>query len=275
MKSPKEFAQHYTGFITTPALWSGRTFFPYPQFQLPKSVYSELINQYSFKENILGKRVEELFNFCIVESNQYKVLANNTQISKNKITLGELDFVLEDIILNKQIHVEVVYKFYLYDNTLQNDELFKWIGPNRKDSLVKKLTKLRLSQFPLLYHSETKTTFNHLNINFSKIEQQVCFKANLFVHKKIFGNQFSYINNSCIAGWWIYYNELEKEIKKDCLFAIPRKTDWICSPENCDNWLTYTTFKESLISFLKIKKAPLCWIKRRNGTYTRFFVVWW
>jgi len=53
---------------------------------------------------------------------------------------------------NKPIHLEIIYKFYLYDPSIGLTQLDHWIGPNRRDSLVKKLTKLKQKQLPLLYH---------------------------------------------------------------------------------------------------------------------------
>ena len=61
------------------------------------------------------------------------------KIIVDKITIGEIDCLIE--YLNKYIHLEIVYKFYLYDEHINTGELDHWIGPNRKDSLVFKLNK--------------------------------------------------------------------------------------------------------------------------------------
>ena len=45
------------------------------------------------------------------------------------------------------IHLEIVYKFYLYDNTIGTSEIDHWIGPNRNDSLREKLEKLKSKRF--------------------------------------------------------------------------------------------------------------------------------
>ena len=65
----------------------------------------------------------------------------NYQIQNKKTTVGELDFILQKN--HSPIHLEVIYKFYLYDDTFGNSEIEHWIGPNRNDNLVKKLTKLK------------------------------------------------------------------------------------------------------------------------------------
>jgi len=62
--------------------------------------------------------------------------------------VGELDcLILRD---KKPIHLEVIYKFYLYDASVGDTEIAHFIGPNRKDSLIEKLTKLQEKQLPIL-----------------------------------------------------------------------------------------------------------------------------
>ena len=59
--------------------------------------------------------------------------------------------------MNQLIHLEVSYKFYLYDENLGKLESEKWIGPNKRDSLVQKTAKLKSKQLPILFHKETIT----------------------------------------------------------------------------------------------------------------------
>jgi len=59
---------------------------------------------------------------------------------------------LED---EKPIHLEIQFKFYLYDAALGTTEIDHCIGPMRKDSLNEKLSKLKEKQLPLLYANET------------------------------------------------------------------------------------------------------------------------
>ncbi len=69
-----------------------------------------------------------------------EIIGQNIQVIENKITISELDCLILDN--HKPVHIEIVYKFYLYDESLTGNEIDKWIGPNRNDSLKHKITKL-------------------------------------------------------------------------------------------------------------------------------------
>ena len=67
----------------------------------------------AFNEKRLGKLVEQfVFAQLNVHPNIHKVI-QNIQIIENKITLGELDCLFQ--YLNEYVHLEIVYKFYVYD----------------------------------------------------------------------------------------------------------------------------------------------------------------
>lgn len=267
----KDIQLQYKGFLQTPFLWHGKGVFGLQQFTelLPKK--TSIFNQHITKLPRLGKLVERFVSFSLSEDKAINILAENIQIQQNKITLGELDCI---ILKNKQpIHLEIVYKFYLYDSSVGNTEIEHWIGPNRKDSLIEKLTKLKEKQLPLLYSKECKEYISQINLSPEKIEQQVYFKTQLFVPLTQFGKQFSTINNNCIIGFYIYQNELAQF--SDCKFFIPTKHHWLTQPHANVNWLNFNDFITKSSDFLIEKRAPLCWIKKNNGEIFKFFIVWW
>mgnify|MGYP000011715423 CR=1 FL=1 len=124
----------------------------------------------------LGNRLELFFEFLINQANRNKIIAKNIQIVDNKITIGELDFIIEDLHSKTIKHIEIATKFYLYDENLK-----EWIGPNRNDSLLAKCKKLKEKQFPLLCHPRTKEILHDRRLDFGKVEQSIHFKALLFV----------------------------------------------------------------------------------------------
>ena len=79
--------------------------------------------------------------------------------------------------LSKILHLELVYKFYLYDKNLGEKEIERWIGPNRSDSLLEKyLVKVQeyiqseLSSIPDK-SSFTFSAFSYfLSLNFFKVQ---------------------------------------------------------------------------------------------------------
>nr|WP_255584706.1 DUF1853 family protein [Zunongwangia sp. SCSIO 43204] len=222
---------------------------------------------------VLGKRAERFFEFQIQHSEKYDLRISNLQIIQHKKTLGELDFIVEEKDTGQLIHIELVYKFYVYDPSYK-EELARWIGPNRKDSLLEKVEKLKTRQLPLLHNSETKQILNSKHISTRSISQQVCYKANLFVPRKLQYNSFSSINNDCIIGFWIHFSEFESDEFSQSKFFSPSKQFWPVDPAKNDIWLSYSEIFPQIRSFIQQKRSPLLWMKTKD-TFERFFVVWW
>ena len=123
----------FEGFLKTPTLWESTPVYDLSQFKIEqKSI--EIDKEIDTKQR-LGKYVERFVSHQLVNTEGVSLIAENIQISKDRITLGELDCLLYKN--GNPIHLEVVYKFYLYDPTKQG--LHCWIGPNKKDRLVEKI----------------------------------------------------------------------------------------------------------------------------------------
>ncbi|WP_274475449.1 DUF1853 family protein [Mangrovimonas aestuarii] len=266
----KSLQLQYQGYLNTPILWHNSELYDIRQLQLSKQASHSFAGVMP-KGLRLGKRVE---HFVFHELSQYKefdILAENIQIQDGKITAGEMDCLL--LKNGKPIHLEIVFKYYLYAPSVGDTSLEHWIGPNRRDSLVEKLEKLKDKQFPLLYKDTTLPYLQKFHLNPDNITQQVSFKAQLFVPYEDYGKQFELVNNDCIYGFYIYRKDLEQFSKSK--FYIPIKEDWLQEPQIQIDWMSYTVFKEKLDTFLETKNAPLCWLKQPNGTLLKFFVVWW
>lgn len=268
------------GFLATPPLWKNKEIYQLKQFNLEKipvrkKIFPAETTSICFSKNyIMGKRMESMFHLLIHHSHRYKVLKNNLQVISNKITVGELDFLLEDNFKDHKIHVEMVYKFYLYDPSL-NGELDPWIGPNRKDTLVQKLQKLKEKQLPLLYNPATAKVLENLNLSPSYFRQEVCFKANLFVPKKLLGKTFPCVNNICIAGYWINLLDFTEEEYSKFYYFAPKKPDWPILPQNNEEWVSYQEIKQQILLLFEQKKSPLIWMRKKPDVFERLFIVWW
>ena len=270
MLHQKSLQLQYEGFLNTPFLWFDSEIKNVHQINI-KHTNITAFNVIIDKNPRLGKLVERFVSHQLQEDESIKILTENIQIQNNKITLGELDcLLLKD---DKPIHLEIIYKFYLYDKSVGNTELEHWIGPNRRDSFVQKLDKLIDKQLPLLYHAKTKPLLDSLNLSSEEIKQQVYFKAQLFVPLQDFEKFFPEINNNCIQGFYISFKEIN--LFSDCKFFIPRKHDWLVKPHPSINWLNFIDFKTKLTEFIDQKNAPLCWLKKPNGELFKLFVVWW
>lgn len=265
----KDLKLQYLGFLNTPNLWLENSDFGMQQFEIANTV-SDVTDLGEHKLR-LGKLVERFVSLQLKQNKSIYILAENLQIQDGKITIGEIDCLIQQ---NKQpIHLEIVYKFYLYDETIGTSEIDHWIGPNRKDSFTQKLAKLKEKQLPLLYHNCTTTVLEKLKLHVEEIQQRVCFKAQLFVPLQKQNSTFNSINNSCIKGFYINQNEVQQFT--DCQFYIPKKLDWLIDIPTHHLWQSYDAFLEELTPLLNQKKAPLCWIKKANDETEKCFVIWW
>ncbi|HFU75616.1 MAG TPA: DUF1853 family protein, partial [Arcobacter sp.] len=143
IKMENNLREQFLGFYQTPFLFNNTItqlqLFEFDLINIDQINFSKL----KIKQKLpLGKRVEQFFQFYLSHSKRYNIIKQNIQIIHNKNTIGEIDFILYDKLKMKTIHLELVYKFYLYDSTF-NDGFHGYIGPNRDDTLVKKITKLK------------------------------------------------------------------------------------------------------------------------------------
>lgn len=269
----------FEGFTSTPPLWKRESFYglnpfllslkiPNPGFD-PEQILPELQSNY-----VLGKRAESFFELAVNSSDQFEVLASRVQISRERITIGELDFLLKDKNINQVTHVELVYKFYIYDPSF-SEEMQRWIGPNRKDSLLRKIERLKNHQVPLLHKKETRAILEGLGIDSEKVEQKVFFPASLFVPKHLLNSSFPYLNNDCLTGYWIFRKDFTQEDYSENYFYTPKKQDWPILPHSNNIWYSFEKIKDQVNELLEIKKAPLIWMKTAEGNFERFFIVWW
>ena len=265
----KNIQKRYDGFLQTPSLWKNNEVYDLHQFQI-EPVFTKIDVDVDEKLR-LGKYVERLVSFEITQNFAYQIIAENIQIQQDKRTLGELDCIL--LKNSKPIHLEIIYKFYLYDTSVGENEIEHFIGPNRKDSLQEKLHKLLDKQLPLLYSKECTDYLKSINLNIEKMEQKVYFKAQLFIPFSDRNIVLKLLNNNCITGFYCNVKEIQQFT--ECKFFIPIKIDWIVVPHKNVQWLSYVSFKEKVQEFLLKKTSPICWLKQQNGEIIKFFLVWW
>ncbi|GAA4276191.1 DUF1853 family protein [Aquimarina mytili] len=270
--------QQYAGFLNSAAIHNFDSFLGLALFDFnvisKSSLLPNSINLTISDNEVLGKRIEHFFEYCVSASQNYQIIAKNIQIFKQKITIGELDFLIKDLIKEEILHIELIYKFYVYDPDI-NEEMHRWIGPNRKDSLLQKIEKLKNKQFPLLYKNETKEVLKELNIELNRVKQQACYLVNLFVPYSLKHETFTYINNDCIIGYWIKFKDFNSKRYTSKQFHIPIKQNWIVNPKYCDTWFSYDDIYKQLHLQYAQKKSPLLWMNNGDGSFERFFVAYW
>ncbi len=271
MTNLERLTYQYEGFKNQPNLWTDNSFFKYPQIELP---FLDSIDETSIdtsKHYRLGKLVEVFYQKNLEKIPNYTSLINNLQIQIDKHqTIGELDFICKTP--NGIHHIELTYKFYLYKTDLPY-ELDRWVGPNLKDSWIKKLEKLKNKQFQLLHHRVCKKILQEKGLQTDNIKQSVHFKAQLYIPLSLANHTFLYINNDCIKGYYISYKEIDFLFPM-ALYYVPLKKDWLIDPKHNRVWVSFTEAKPIILEQIAIKHSPLIWIKR-GDVFERFFITFW
>ncbi|WP_114903871.1 DUF1853 family protein [Kordia sp. SMS9] len=219
----------------------------------------------------LGHLVEKVVSELIKASENYNMLYENVQIIQHKNTIGELDFIIQQKATTKIIHLELAYKFYLFDPTFSANASKNWIGPNRKDALHEKLEKLQQKQFPLLYHEATKAKLPTINVQ--KITQKLCVLANLFVPYQATLKLNSTFQKA-IKGVYMNFEIFTRLDNSAKAYYIPPKKAWGIDPSEHEVWTDFKGVKASILENLSAKRSLLCW-QKHNATFETFFIVWW
>lgn len=272
MSSPIETVQmnrRFDGFRTTPFLWEGllEGLKMFAASELSAIDYPVIDSSSHIR---LGKLTEQFVLFELDQDESVQILVSNVQVFRERRTIGELDCLIKQSAVNT--HIEIVYKFYLYDPSIPT-ELNRWIGPNRNDSLVLKLKKLKEKQLPLLYHPETAKLLQELESNATEFKQEVYFKAQLFVPLNSLESSYDLVNKDCIIGFYIRQSDLA--LFPNHTFYIPSKLDWLLEPHLDVEWLSAPTFQGVVSELLAAQRSPLCWMKSPEGKVQKIFVVWW
>lgn len=223
---------------------------------------------------VFGKKMERLFSHYISQSNKYSLLAENLQLIEDKVTIGELDFLLRYNEQKQTIHLEIACKFYIYRPGLSPEKIGCWIGPNKKDKLVDKLSKLKDRQFPLLQHSVARKAIQDLGISETKILQQLFLPGILFTPKGLNDNVGN-VNPKAINGYWLTMEQFEEDDFPNYQLALPEKENWMVDPKHNTEWLPVKKAKAVVLEKLQNKRSPMVWCKSDSGECERFFVLWW
>jgi len=272
-----EIKQQYNGFFKTPQLFKKQSISPYPNFEFNEFPFpSEVQILQKELKNLLyvGKRMEIFFKNGIENHTNYNLLLHSLQlINNNKKTLGEIDFLIEETSNNKLFHIELVFKFYIFDPDYSLNTLKCFMGPKRKDFLHKKLDKLHTHQFPILFSETSKNTFKKHDIKTENIEQKLCFKAQVYLPYAIQVNLPDYINPSTVAGYWLPFSSFN-QLSTTSNYLIPNKQNWMVKPELSDaSSMDFYSCKKAIEKALNDGHAPMLWEKTQEGKMNSYFII--
>tara|TARA_R110000868_G_scaffold27909_2_gene105213 strand:- start:3756 stop:4553 length:798 start_codon:yes stop_codon:yes gene_type:complete len=219
----------------------------------------------------LGHLAERIVSKLIQSSTNYTIVYENFQIIEAQKTIGEIDFIIENVQEKQLIHLELAYKFYLFDPSISPEVINNWIGPNRNDSLMEKLNKLKTKQFPLLNNSCTASSMNTIDI--TTVSQALCLLVSLFV-PYAFKTKLSPVYEKAIKGYYVNLDTFLNLDNFDKSYYLPPKKEWGMDPSENEIWKDLKDIENQLYTNMHEKQSPLCWQKQQE-TYLSFFIVWW
>ena len=219
----------------------------------------------------LGHVAESIVSNLIKSSTNYEVLYEHMQLIENNTTIGEIDFILSNRNTKRVIHVELGYKFFLFDPSISSDIVHNWIGPNRNDSLKEKLDKVKNKQFPLLYHSAFAAKLDKVPLE--DITQKLCLLVSFFV-PYAYENQLPSAYQQAIKGYYLTGTHFFSLDHSEKAYYIPQKLAWGIDPAEHTNWQTFLQIEAHINKSMAEKRALLCWQKHQDA-YASFFIVWW
>jgi len=221
-----------------------------------KTQFWRLINEASVTK--LGYYFEALIGTWLEMDQDFNLENKNLVISEDKITIGEIDFLLYQIALKTHFHWESAIKFYLYDPTCQ-----QYIGPGGVDRLDLKVNKLFNHQLKLTEH---KAFINHLDDKKKDIEYtpQCLLKGKLFYRPENLESTLDnpmHLNPNHLKGLWLYHKEIES-------YFASASGRWVILPslywlsEANVLWHELDPFETSSIidrikKYFKVEKKPL------------------
>jgi len=265
--------QQCIGFIKTPPLWIKEKF-GLTQFEFPEMDLKEFVPEPIPDRIRLGHQMEYVFKQLIEYCPDYEVLLHNLPIRDEKQTIGEIDFILRETCTKELVHVELTYKFYIINPKI-SEPMHQLMGPNRRDMFFRKMEKIKNEQIPLLHSAPAVLTLKQIGLTSETISHQVCYKAQLFKPYASKINPVRPLNNNCIVGFWLKFEDFENLEFKDYTYYIPSKSEWVIAPQKDVVWSSHFEILTDINLRMLKENAPMVWMRKSETEYKKFFVVWW
>lgn len=154
----------------------------------------------------LGSYFEALLAFWLTwEDNPlYRLVGRNLAVRSKNLTLGELDFLVEERQSGELQHWEVAVKFYL--GVAPGGELRQWVGPGLKDRLDLKVQRLLEHQLALTHTPEGRGLIRHMGLAHDKSSPTpVCLLKGRLFYPPHAGPDWSPHSAAPghLTGWWM------------------------------------------------------------------------
>ena len=219
----------------------------------------------------LGHDFERLIEYRLTHQRCFDLVSANLQVQSDRRTVGEFDFLIKH---NRKIeHWEAAIKFYLAFGDQENP--YRWFGPNPSDSLGKKYGHLINHQLSLSAYPDSKDLLCDMNL---RVEKILCFmKGRLFYPIEKFNNgdfiHPSIINPTHEKGWWLKINDFDSIFDKRCSYTVLEKAYWLSPLRNDLKGESFETVSEKLINEKAQLATLVVVLDHDNNEISRGFVV--
>ncbi len=181
------------------------------------------------KTRRLGERFEAFWEVAFDWHPEFELVAKNYVVRHDKVTLGELDFIVlyrPDKTLH---HIELTCKFYLEVPGVHS--LAKWMGPGQADRLDKKLHRLQSHQLPLISDPKVKTELT--DQGWTNLHSHSVFKGKLFAPMDVASTPIEApVNSQTMTGQWATRQMwLSRYESKPYRWKVLTKKDWFAKSE--------------------------------------------
>lgn len=159
---------------------------------------------------LLGHYFESLIEFWLCHWRRMEVYAVRLQVMEEERAIGEFDFLFRDRFRDIDYHWESAVKFFL--RFRDADGLDKWLGPNPRDTLQNKLTKVFKRQLPLARDPAAIPLLERMGI--STLNSKAYIKGYLFY--PVDGDWSQPDSTPAessprhLRGWWCYISQSER-----------------------------------------------------------------
>ena len=170
----------------------------------------------------LGHLYEDALAVMLESTPPYNCLARGIQIRQDAgHTLGELDFLLRDLVLDRLIHLELAVKFYL---AVETERGFLLPGPDARDHYFRKLGRMRSHQLVLVD-------------KFRELLPEKFWQEEIVVQQLVYGCIFNHVDASKPVeaeflnpkgrrGKWLHVEQCSEYFGETALLEIIPKPLW-------------------------------------------------
>ncbi len=170
----------------------------------------------------LGHLYEDALAVMLKSTPRYNCLAQGVQVRENAgHTLGELDFLVRDLVSDQLIHLELAVKFYL---AIETESGVLLPGPDARDNYFRKLEKMRSHQLALAKNFRALLP--------DKFQEEEIVVQQL-VHGCVFNHvhasqpvEEEFLNPNGRRGKWLHAQDCADYFAKDSLLEIIPKPLW-------------------------------------------------